>query len=244
MKRFAAALFVFLSLGPLNAQQPSAADTRIAAGISQTEADFQARLNRLAVSASGNKAPPGKGGSGRYGASRTAPNPTEALPAYPAGDLNSILAGTRQQLLDILPPDAAPLRAYVMQNFPKSVAGVPSGKLIDMRTCGPYINAANDLLTSLKSVNAYRVDLVLDSNPTGALFELAPVAGDKLARASRGTLTNVWRGVYHYTVVKDGEKTINGTVNLVREKGNLLRCTFVHASSPGAALPCELLAAQ
>jgi hypothetical protein len=219
---YATALFVLLSLGPNNSQQSpaapqsSTADARIASGISDTAADFQNRTKRFQTS----KWP------------------------YPAGQLNSVLAGTRQQLLDALPPDAAPLRAYVMQNFPAAVPNVPSMKPIDMRTCGPVINSANDLLNTLKSVNAYRLDLIVDSSPAGALFELTPVAGNKLARASRGTLTNVWRGVYNYTVVKDGAKTITGTIDLVREKGNTLRCNFIPNDSAGPALPCDLVSQQ
>ena len=216
MVRYAATLLFILSFRPVNSQQPSTDDARIASNISQTASDFEARTRHF----------------------------TNPKWSYPAGDLNSVLAGTRQQLLDDLPPDAAPLRAYVMQNFPAVITGIPASQKINMKICGPYLANANEVLGSLKAVNAYRLDLILDSNPTGALFELKPVAGDKLASASRGTITNVWRGVYDYTVVKDGEKTITGTVNLVREKGNLLRCTFVHASSPGAALPCELVAAQ
>jgi hypothetical protein len=223
---YAVALFVLLSLGFDNSQQPSAApqqpaprssvtDARIASGISDTAVEFEDRTKKFQ----------GK------------------LP-YAAGQLNSVLAQTRQQLLDSLPPDAAPLRAYVMQNFPASVPNASSMKLIDMRTCGPIINSANDLLNTLKSVNAYRLDLVVDSTPAGALFELKPVAGDKLARASRGTLTNVWRGVYNYTVVKDGAKTITGTIDLVREKGNVLRCNFVPADSSGPVLPCDLVSQQ
>ena len=229
MTHYAKVLLLFLSLGALISQQPSADsqlpssasqssvdDARIAANVSETAALFQRRTKKFQSS---------------------------KLP-YPAGQLNSILAGTRQQLLNDLPPDAAPLRAYIMQNFPASVPNVPSTKPIDMRTCGPIISSANDLLNTLKAVNAYRLDLILDSNPIGAVFELKPVAGDKLARASRATLTNVWRGVYNYTVVKEGQKTITGSVNLVREKGNLLRCTFVNASSSDAPLPCELVTAQ
>lgn len=214
-----ASFFVLLSLGPLApylciSQQPVASDARISANISQTAADFEGRTQRFRT--------PNKWG-------------------YPAGDINSVLAGTRQQLLDDLPRDAAPLRAYVLQNFPASIAGIPPGKKIDMKVCGPILNNANDLLSALKSVNAYRIDLIVDSIPAGALFELKPIAGDKLARASRSTLTNVWRGVYNYTVVKDGEKTITGTIDLVREKGNTLRCNFVHQSSTGPALPCDLV---
>ncbi|WP_035351105.1 hypothetical protein [Edaphobacter aggregans] len=216
MTRYATVLLLLLSLGPLNSQQPSADDARIASQISQTDADFQARTRRF----------------------------TNPKWTYPAGDLNSVLAATRQQLLDDLPPDAAPLRAYVMQNFPAVIPGVPANQKINMKICGPYLSDANEVLSSLKSVSAYRLDLILDSSPTGALYELTPVAGDKLTRASRGTLTNVWRGVYNYTVAKDGEKTITGTLNLVREKGNLLRCTFVHAGSPSAPLPCELVTGQ
>ena len=214
-----ASFFVLLALGPLAthplmSQQPGVSDASINASISETAADFQTRTQKFRT--------PSKWG-------------------YPAGDLNSVLAGTRQQLLDDLPRDAAPLRAYVMQNFPTSIPGVPASKKIDMKTCGPFLANANDLLSALKSVNAYRLDLTVDSAPAGALFELKPIAGDKLARASRSTLTNVWRGVYNYTVAKDGEKTITGTIDLVREKGNTLRCNFVHQSSAGPALPCDLV---
>lgn len=223
-----ASLLVLLTLGPHTSQQPSTApqpspaaprsttaDASIASGISDTAAEFQRRTKRF-----------------------------HSKWPYPAGQFNSVLAGTRQQLLDNLPPDAAPLRAYVMQNFPASIPNVSSFKFIDMKTCGPYINSANDLFSALKSINAYRLDLIVDSTPAGALFELKPVAGDKLTRASRSTLTNVWRGVYNYTVVKDGAKTISGTIDLVREKGNALQCTFVPQSSPGPALPCNLITEQ
>lgn len=214
MARYATALFLILSLGPLHSQQRSAADVQIASNISATAQQFHSRTRKFS--------------SGWY----------------QAGDLNSVLAGTRQQLLDDLPPDAAPLRAYVMQNFPAVITGIPPNKKIDITICGPYLSNANEVLNSLKAVNGYRLDLIVDSDPPGALFELTPVAGDKLSRASRGTLTNIWRGVYNYTVVKNGEKTITGTLNLVREKGTLLRCTFVHATSPGAALPCDLVNSQ
>jgi hypothetical protein len=189
-------------------------DSRIAADIAETAADFQNRTQKFRT--------PNKWG-------------------YPAGDLNSVLAGTRQQLLDDIPREAAPLRVYILQNFPASIPGVPARKKIDMKVCGSYLSNANDLLSALKSINAYRLDLIVDSAPAGALFELKPIAGDKLARASRSTLTNVWRGVYNYTVAKDGEKTITGTIDLVREKGNMLRCSFAHQSSPGPALPCDLV---
>jgi hypothetical protein len=213
VKRYATALLL-LSLGPLNSQQPSADDAQIASNIFQTATDFEASSRRFS-------------------------NPKWT---YPAGDVNSVLAVTRQQLLDDLPREAKPLRAYILENFPTALKGIPANQKIDMKICGPYLTDANNLLNSLKNVSAYRLDLILDSDPTGALFELTPVAGDKLARASRGTITNLWRGVYSYTVTRDGEKTITGTIDLVREKGNTLRCAFVHQGNSGPALPCDLLA--
>lgn len=220
MAPYRASLFVLLSLGPhISLAQVSPAphadgdiDAHISAEIADTAADFETRTQRFQKW------------------------------SYPAGQINSVLAGTRQQLLDDLPREAAPLRAYVLQNFPAAVPGVPSSKKIDMKICGPTLASANNLLNALKSVSAYRLDLTVESSPAGALFELKPVAGDKLARASRATLTNVWRGVYNYTVAREGEKTITGTIDLVREKGNTLRCNFVHQSSPGPALPCDLVA--
>lgn len=220
MARHRTSLFVLLFLGSLlfanlPASPQAAADARINAEISQTHADFQVRTQKFRA--------PSKWG-------------------YPAGDLNSVLASTRQQLLDDLPREAAPLRAYVLQNFPASVPGVAANKRIDMKICGPALSTANDLLSALKSISAYRLDLTIDSTPAGALFELKPIAGDKLSRASRSIISNVWRGVYAYTVIKEGEKTITGTIDLVREKGNILRCSFVPQSSAGPALPCDLVA--
>lgn len=212
MQRYAATLFLIASIGPVHAQQLATSDTQIAANIADTAQEFQARTKKF---------------TGKW--------------SYPAGDLNSVLAGTRQQLLDDLPKDAAPLRAYVLQYFPASLTGVPANKKVDMKICGPYLSNANELLNSLKNVSAYRLDLILDSNPTGALFEVTPIAGEKLARASRGTLTNLWRGVYNYTVTRNGEKTITGTIDLIREKGDTLRCTFVHENTAGPALPCDLV---
>jgi hypothetical protein len=214
VERYAAALFLLMSFGPLYSQQPTADDREIASRISRTAAEFQGRTHIYY--------------SGR---------------PYPAGELNSVFAGTRQQLLDDLPPDAAPLRAYVLQRFPASIAGVHPSQNIDMKVCGPYLATANDILNTLRSVSAYRLDLIVDSTPAGGLFELKPVSGQSLARASRGTLTNVWRGIYAYTVSKDGQKTISGTVDLVREKGDTLKCTFVPSTSPGAPMPCEMVTA-
>lgn len=215
MEHSAIALSLILVVGPLYPQQRSPTDAQIASSVRRAADQFQ--------------------WSTRYYYQGY---------SYPAGELDSILAVTRQQLLDSLPREAGPLRAYVLDNFPASIPDVPHNKAIDMRVCGPYLASANNLLNSLKSVSAYRLDLIVDSIPAGAVFELTPVTGGKLTRASRGTLSNVWRGVYNYTVIKDGQKTVSGTVNLVREKGNLLRCTLVHASSNSTALPCELVSAQ
>jgi hypothetical protein len=210
--RYAPALLFLVSLGPLHSQQPNGSDSQIAANISDTAQEFQERTKRF---------------TGKW--------------SYPAGDVNSVLAVTRQQLLDDLPKEAKPLRAYVLQNFPASLKGIPANQKVDMKVCGPYLTGANNLLNSLANVSAYRLDLILDSSPTGALFELTPLAGEKLARASRGTITNLWRGVYNYTVTREGEKTITGTIDFVREKGNTLRCSFVHQGNSGPALPCDLL---
>lgn len=214
MDRFAAALILLLSLGHLNSQQPAASDAQIASRIAQTASQFQSRTQRYAT--------------GSW---------------YPAGALNSILAQTRQQLLDDLPPDAAPLRAYILQQFPRSIPDVAPSQKINMKICGPYLDSANDILNSLKSVNAYRLDLIVDSTPSGAIFEFKPVAGETLSGASRGTLSNVWRGIYTYTAAKDGHKTITGKINLIREKGNQLRCTFVSKDSTDQAMPCQLVTA-
>lgn len=214
MERCVVALFLLLGLNPLHSQQ-SPNDQQIASQISQTAEEFQLQTQRFA-----------RGWT------------------YPASDLNSALALTRQQLLNDLPPDAAPLRAYVLKRFPTSIPGVPSNQLVDMRICGQYLDNANDLLSSLKNVNAYRLDLVVDSNPAGALFELKPEDGETVKGASRGTLTNIWRGVYTYTVKKEGEKTITGTVNLIREKGNILKCAFVESGSTDQATPCEMMSTQ
>jgi hypothetical protein len=209
---YAAILILLLSVRPLLSQPPPVDDAQISSRISRTAGEFHSRTRMYGLGFS-----------------------------YKAGKLNDVLAQTRQQLLDDLPPDAAPLRAYVLERFPDSIPGVSPDQKINMKVCGPYLSNANDLFNSLKGVNAYRLDLVVESTPAGAIFELKPAAGDTLARASRGTLTNVWRGVYTYTVTMEGQKTITRNIDLVREKGNMLKCNLVNKSSPGDALPCDLV---
>jgi hypothetical protein len=202
---------------------PAQTDQQIAEGISQTSTSFHDRITQL-----------------RESAKATAGSDNELSQR----EFNLALARTKLELLEKLPEDATPLRNYIERHFPGPViAAQPNGNITGSAV-DKTVNATDSLLEAVKSASPYRLDLIVDSDPRDALFQLQQPTGDVLSRGTRGEFTNVWRGEYSYSVSKAGQKTINGTVDLIREKGNTLVCHFVENDSQDSARPCDLIYAQ
>jgi hypothetical protein len=213
-------LSALLVLRALGQESTDRADLQIGQGISQASSAFHDRISQLRE---GPKAIVASNGE------------------LSQSELNLALARTKLELLKVLPDDATPLRNYIERHFPGPIkATLPNGN-VNGSTVDKAVAATDSLLNDLKSANPYRLDLVVDSDPRDALFELQQLTGDLLTRGTRGAFTNVWRGEYSYSVSKAGQKTIKGTVDLIREKGNTLICHFVPSDSSDNALPCELI---
>lgn len=160
-------------------------------------------------------------------------------PRYPAGDLNSALTQAKSQLIASFPVEAEPLRDYVQTHFPSRMEGHNDSDKVDMRECGPYITSANSMLKSLEQMNAYQVNLTIDSNQNQATFTLHSATGRSWSQITKGQLL-LWRGEYKYDLARSGQKTITGSLDLVTQPGSLLVCTFVPEGAADAPMPCQL----
>lgn len=158
---------------------------------------------------------------------------------YPAGDLNNALTQSKSELIASLPAEAEPLREYVQAHFPSRMEGHNDSDKVDMRECGPYITSAQSIFKSLEQMNAYQVNLTIDSNQNQANFTLHSATGRSWSQITKGQLL-LWRGEYKYDLAKSGQKTITGSLDLVTQPGSLLVCTFVPEGATDTPMPCQL----
>lgn len=142
-------------------------------------------------------------------------------------------------------PRLAAMQDYIDRNFP----AVPEAtwKTGDGRACVPmpqsksFISKIQELIERLSAVDRLAVDLRVTSVPEGASVSLATLrTSPARTTATNASLTNVYRGYYRYTVSKNGFKTISGDLNLVDERGTLLRCAMTPAADAGAPVFCSL----
>jgi hypothetical protein len=70
------------------------------------------------------------------------------------------------------------------------------------------------------------VDLKVTSEPDQALLSLVAGRENRQTR-SNNTMPNVFRGLYEYTIKKNGFKTGAGQINLIDDDGLSIQCTLV-----------------
>lgn len=160
-------------------------------------------------------------------------------PRYPAGHLNNALTQAKSELIASFPAEAEPLREYVQTHFPSKMEGHNDSDKVDMRECGPYITSAESMFEHLQRLNAYQVNLTIDSNKNQATFTLHSATGRSWSQVTKGQLL-LWRGEYKYDLAKSGQKTITGSLDLVTQPGSLLVCTFIPEGAADTAMPCQL----
>lgn len=87
------------------------------------------------------------------------------------------------------------------------------------------------------------VSFVVASAPATAEFRMEANDG-KVVRSTttNARLTNVYRGLWTYSVTKVGYKRIASIVNLVDEEADTVSCSLVPNNDNAAASPCVLLA--
>lgn len=105
------------------------------------------------------------------------------------------------------------------------------------------VDRYSDFAALLTDVSSDReIDLHVESQPSEALFSIHPLYGGiERSITTTAEIPSLIRGIYEYTVVKPGMKTISFPINFARDPRPRLHCTFVPAESAGPALPCTQL---
>jgi hypothetical protein len=84
------------------------------------------------------------------------------------------------------------------------------------------------------------VNLAISSEPDNATFVMWPDGGNKRETTTNSVMANISRGLYIYKVTKPGHKDIVSTIDLVRESGTSLRCTFNKNNDKDGPHPCQV----
>lgn len=153
-------------------------------------------------------------------------------------DFNTLLERTRGAIDKDIPPENAPLRAYVDKRLPPLLTG--GGRSVPAREATDAIQTIRALFQKLDQVKQFTMDLTIKSVPSGALAELSPAAGNKVATTTDETITNLYRGEYDYVVRKAGYKDVKNRENFIDRAGTVLECDLVKKESPDDSTPCRL----
>ncbi|MCF1459250.1 MAG: hypothetical protein LPH21_17410 [Shewanella sp.] len=133
------------------------------------------------------------------------------------------------------------MRSYVLQEFPSPRAIENNSGIVPIKSVGPF----DDILAfinKLKSEQGLSIDLVIETHPENAVFRVQPSAGGReRSTTSNSILKSIYRGLYSYSIVKPGYKSINETINLVDERPRKLDCQLHESQSDEGPFPCKRL---
>lgn len=169
---------------------------------------------------------------------------------FNATQVDQFFEKTKSHLLQQLNgEDLAALRAYIKREYPKSEM---------KRSMSPYYQYVlvsraeveiafleiRRFIERLKKYFAERskvlVNLAISSEPDNATFVMWPDGGSKRETTTNNVMANISRGLYIYKVTKPGHKDIVSTIDLVRESGTSLRCTFNKSNDKDGPHPCQV----
>jgi hypothetical protein len=88
--------------------------------------------------------------------------------------------------------------------------------------------------------NVKAVNLSVVSMPDEAGVELKTALGKTRTTSTNSQFTNVFRGLYTYTVRKNGYKPVQQELNLIDEAGTTLTCKLYSATARDGPYPCSL----
>lgn len=153
----------------------------------------------------------------------------------------------KEQLLNELAGDQlASLRLYIETFYPVALlANLETnnskfGPLVTPNSERRAFNKASSFIAGLRSKfggfgaqdSDLSVDLNVTSEPDQALLQL--VAGSETRETrTNNAMPNVFRGLYDYTIKKNGFKTGAGKINLIDGEGHLIQCTLVSSNNSG-----------
>jgi hypothetical protein len=101
------------------------------------------------------------------------------------------------------------------------------------------IAAVSNFFGKLRA-NVKAVDLSVVSEPDEAGVELKTGLGKIRTTSTNSKFTNVFRGLYTYTVKKNGYKDIQKELNLIDEEGTILKCKLYLFKERDGPYPCSL----
>lgn len=165
-----------------------------------------------------------------------------------ASAVRDALLASKFALVDQLAMDEyAGLRAYAERFYPTeppldTVHWGPNRVPVTSTEDATYAFAgANAFLGRLAEAGSRAMDLRVTSAPAQAAFRIEAEGGGSVrATATDDDLKNLYRGLYTYTVTRNGYKTVKAPLNLIDEDGRVLVCRLVKATDAADATPCRL----
>jgi hypothetical protein len=155
---------------------------------------------------------------------------------YDPIDVNATLQKTKNAALSPIPPNDKPLRGYVERAFPTPVD--ESKNLVQREEVEKRFSLVRELLTKLSRLDSFRLELIVNTRPSKARFELVPKVGTPVSSTTNSRLTNIYRGEYDYYITKAGYKRVHDTISFIDRSGSVLDCELQPDSGPEEALPC------
>jgi hypothetical protein len=180
-----------------------------------------------------------------------------SLRGYDATEVTAKVGSIRGELIKGLERnELRGLQAYVREFFPRNTAQtLPVPRTLDT-TCSvtpcperlaepgsvqALYGSVHEFVDKVAAATAYRVSFRVRSKPSGARFSLQPLGGGFLTEiATDGRVGSLFRGLYRYTVQREGFKKVEATVNLVDNSPEELYCELVDERAKLGALPCML----
>jgi hypothetical protein len=152
-------------------------------------------------------------------------------------------------------PEAQPLRDYIEEQLPLSIARGERDSALDKcfdgitpvhpSTMDDLTARARDVFRRLRAIPRLVIDVPIRSTPTNALATLRPRRGDGIAQekwtSPNSRFENIYRGIYRLTIKLDNHKEgTNDRVDLVNPVEPHLLCKLAPATSTTSTSVCAL----
>lgn len=175
-----------------------------------------------------------------------------AIEGYNANDVKQVFARNKTELLEGLNNEEfAGIRAYINRYYPSpeslptfqvnTKSGSYPSELTYTRVSNPttviqdpiiLVTTVDNSLKTIRAIlstlykNKEAIDFEVTSVPSGATVTLKADGGKSRTADTNSRITNFFRGIYTYSITKEGFKTISREINLMHERGTRLECTF------------------
>ena len=130
------------------------------------------------------------------------------------------------------------LKGYVELKFPdirdqdiRHFDWAPDAGVIDRATFNRVLADVRSFLTKIRSMAPLALTLNVLTKPPGARISIMPVLGTRRHdTVTDGSFVNLYRGLYGYSIQKDGFDAVEGELDLVDDSRDLLLCVLSQRS--------------